>query len=302
MSEDRSRGREREPPGYYSRLSGSKGKSKMADSENGDVQKLKTVKSKKPKSRSSSKKGSSRAGSVQGLERDLRELEEEEAKVDEEIGEMVDRDAYSAALHRRAMQHEIEFVEDIEPPKNLENEEVWTEVNEQHEKEDRIIKERMVRLQRREELMQIKSKLREDRLRLVQEEHRLEMEEKARQMEVQAAWLRLQKEQFKISQEWQAQQQEYEDFMKLKSVDGWVANTVRQAGRQISLGGMQAETLQRPVTVEKAKNPMKPSAQCEEVEDRLLKEAQVLKSKVETSRMPAGVSHLERMGCCQRMG
>lgn len=121
----------------------------MADGA-GELQSLK--KSKKSKSRASSKK-SSIVGSEKGdgdleLELQLRQLEGEENAVEEDLGKLEEKDAHSAALHRRAMEGKIEFLEDWNVPDNLEQEDVWKKVKQDHEKEEGLLDARLERMRR----------------------------------------------------------------------------------------------------------------------------------------------------------
>lgn len=293
MSKEGKGQRKRAPPGYYSYLSGQKGQVMAADMT-GELQNLK--KSRKTKSKAGSKPGSSKAESMSGnkpeteLEKRLREIDLQGESVGKELDELEGRDAYSATLHKRALNREIDFVEDIEPPKDLEKDEVWEKVNEDHRKEDEILHDRHKRLQRREELMAIQQQLRENRLKLVKQEKQLEMEEKRRQMEVQAEWLRVQKEEFQLQQEWQSQQLEYEEFLKMKSVDGWVASTVpRCEGAEVGKA---------------KKNPGQTKATLPDSGRQAVRsEAEKLRTLYEKQDMPdTGIRHLNRMGLLPQYG
>lgn len=179
--------RDRAPPGYYCSLSGRKSQRgkleiKMADEEEKQTgELLSSRKSKKSRSKASSKKASSVVESE--MESRLKDLDREETQVDNKLAELEDRDAYSTVLHERAMNRQIDFIEDLNPPEKLENDDVWEKVNADHEREDALLLDRKKQLQRREELMEVKNRLRENRLQLVQHEKRLEREDLQRQME-----------------------------------------------------------------------------------------------------------------------
>lgn len=253
---------------------------------------LTNLKSKKTRSRAGSKKsgkGSGMSASEGGLEDNLKDLERQEGEVEEELEKLSVLDGHSKVLHVRQMAGEIEFLEDIAPEEKLEDESVWEEEQGRHEKEDKIIATRLTRLARRQELMEIKDQIRRNRLHLVTEEKKLDMEEKRRQMETRAQWLKLQKEEMLLEREWQTQQEEYDEFQKVKRIDGWVANTVAQAGLVPG----------EPNKVVKGVQPVGKSVGPQE----LLEEAKLLKNNFRESGAPlGGVDHLQRMGMLPAYG
>lgn len=92
----------------------------------------------KTRSKAGSKKGNSLVGSAPAstgeLEEELERLEVEEREVDTELQNLEDRDRYSSSLHKKALNMEIEFIEDLQVPEGLEKDEVWNQVNEDHQK------------------------------------------------------------------------------------------------------------------------------------------------------------------------
>lgn len=273
--------RERAPPGYYSVISGRK-KSKMAEGGQGDLQNLN-----KPK-KSHSRAGSKKSGSVGGseLEQRLLDIEKESDVVENELDELKGRDAYSSVLHQKAMERKIDFIEDLEPPEELERDDIWDKVNADHMKEDEVLQERAKRLSRMGELMRIKSQLREQRLRLVQQEKELEMEEKFQQMETRGSWLEMQKKEYELQKKWQAQEEEYEQFLKMQSVEGWVAKTVAHVDTE--------QTVKKPANLSKSDNARL-------LEGKKLKE-EVEMLKVKQNQPETGLRHLKKIGVLPSYG
>lgn len=129
--------------------------------------------------------------------------------------------------------------------------------------------------------MAVKSRLRENRLQLVAREKKLEMEERQQQMNTQAEWLRIQKEEYELEQKWQAQQDEYDEFLRNKSVDGWVASTV--------------QAVKPKKTEHKPNQPEKPVAHESRVREAC-REMEELKKCKDKNPPESGMRHLARMG------
>lgn len=96
--------------------------------------------------------------------------------------------------------------------------------------------------------------------------------------------MKLQKEEYILQQKWQAQEEEYAEFIKMKSVEGWIANTVTQTSA--CGAGM------------KLKNPEKPddTRSVDKKRQAAKEEAEVLKRRVAEGQPEKGLQHLKRIG------
>lgn len=295
MSGEEKKQRKRVPPGFYASLSGVKGRkdSKMASGEEGELATLTSKSKRKKASKAGSKKSVSSVSQPPGdLENQLKDLELVENEVDKELDALSSQDAHSKILHRKAMEGEIQFIEDLQPEEDLEHEDVWGKETEMHRKEEEILAKRMIRLERKEQLFKVKGRLRQQRIQLVRTEKQIEEEDRRQQMKVRAEWLAMQRQEEKLETEWSQQEAEIEDFHRKKRVEGWVAKTVTQVSEDIC-----------DKAVRRAEKPTRPSGP----QGMYAKEATRLQhehkeSKAWTGAPTEGRQHLEKMGLMPSYG
>lgn len=288
--------RVRAPPGYYSCLQGGKlhmeeSKIKMADSKSG-----------KPKiTRSRGSRGSKK--SLASEEDKMAEMDRRSEELGKELEALETQDGYSKHLHVLAKKGQIEFIEDIEVPADIEKEEVWQKANEDHAKEGEVIKVRMERLRRKKELCEIKHKLREQRLVLLQEEKQLELQEKQRQIQLGAHWLQMEKAEHDMQMKWDQQQRDMEEFEKSKRLSGWVHDAAVHVSRgdvasvrSKEIKGVPSASVQR-LTKGSQMGTGKSDKKAMIVESKLMQNSNNLRSEAMT-----GVHHLNRLGLLPNYG
>lgn len=279
-------GRKRAPLGFYSDLATGRVKTtcEMAENSKGKT---------RPKSKASSKK------SVGSRKAEGTDLSQEEDYLEKEIEDLEGRDAHSKVLHEKLLKGEIQFVEDIELPENLEDDDVWKEEIGKHGQEEAVIQHRMTRLTRKQELMAQRQRIREQRLILMKEEKALEMEEKKRQIAMQKEWLRLQQEDKGVEREWKQAQEELEEFHKNKRLEGWVEETKEYAKYGEAVRSEKLGKVSAALAAEKTEGARKkdPRSQMLASEAKRLQQG----GGLETGPL-TGVQHLKRMGILPSYG
>lgn len=231
-----------------------------------------------------------------------KELSEAERRVTDEIDKLDEAAGYSRALHRKAMQGEIQFIEDWTVPDELGEDKVWESHQEQHLQELQTVEKRTKRLERVEALIKIKDEIRSKRLALVTREKQLELEEKRKQMLAQREWLELHKQEQRLQAEWEQQQIKMEEAQNDRRVTGWVT----QAREHLSRGDIVSIKSEGKgqMTGINTKATHKVLGDLDRNRSgTLLRESQEIQKRERLIGAPdTGIKHLKRMGMLPHYG